>query len=131
MSNPRGMSVTTVALLIVVAVFGFANVTDNLAAIGLAAIPSWVVVGLIYFLPLSLILAEFGSALPDRHGGIYSYMELGLGPTWAFVGTWAYFVANLAFLQSVCSRLVIRLSLSITGRDVFEDTTWLLSLIHI
>ena len=125
----RHLSVTTVALLTVVAVFGFANVTDNLAALGLAAIPSWLAVGVIYFLPLSLILAEFSSALPGKRGGIYSYMELGLGPTAAFVGTWAYFVANLVYLQSVCSRLVIGFSLAIFGRDVFESATWAVPLL--
>jgi amino acid transporter len=131
MDATRRLSVTTIALLVVVAVFGFANVTDNLAAIGLAAIPSWFVVGLIYFLPLSLILAEFSSALPERSGGIYSYMELGLGPTGAFIGTWAYFVANLVYLQMVCSRLVINVSLAATGRDVFEHVTWLVPLLGV
>ncbi|MDA1266051.1 MAG: amino acid permease [Planctomycetota bacterium] len=131
MNEARSLSVTTVALLTVVAVFGFANVPDNLAALGLSAIPSWIVVGLIYFLPLSLILAEFSSALPGKRGGIYSYMELGLGPTWAFVGTWSYFVANLVYLQMVCSRLVINLSLAITGRDVFESVTWAVPLLGV
>ncbi|MCB9891113.1 MAG: amino acid permease [Planctomycetes bacterium] len=125
------MSVSTVALLIVLTVFGFANATDNLAAIGLAAIPSWIVVGVLYFLPLSLMLAEFSSALPDKRGGIYSYMELGLGPTWAFVGTWAYFVSNLVYLQSVLSRLVINISLASTGRDVFAGTTWAVPLLAV
>lgn len=131
MNEPRSLSVTTVALLTVVAVFGFANVPDNLAALGLSAIPSWIAVGVIYFLPLTLILAEFSSALPERRGGIYSYMELGLGPTWAFVGTWAYFVANLVYLQMVCSRLVINLSLATTGRDVFEGVTWAVPLLGV
>lgn len=131
LKEARSLSVTTVALLTVVAVFGFANVPDNLAALGLAAIPSWIAVGLIYFLPMTLILAEFSSALPDRRGGIYSYMELGLGPTWAFVGTWSYFVANLVYLQMVCSRLVINLSLATTGRDVFERVTWAVPLLGV
>ena len=129
MTQSRGMSVSTVALLIVVAVFGFGNVTDNLAAIGLSAIPSWIVVGLIYFLPMSLMLAEFSSALPEKRGGIYSYMELGLGPKWAFVGTWSYFVSNLVYLQMVCSRLVINTSLASMGRDVFENSTWAVPLL--
>jgi amino acid transporter len=125
------MPVTTIALVVLVAVFGIENVTDNLAEIGLAAIPSWIAVGLLYFLPLSLILAEFASALPERRGGIYGYMELGLGPTWAFVGTWSYFVGNLVYLQMVCSRLPIRLSVASTGRDVFEGATAVLPLLGV
>lgn len=119
------MSVITVSMLIVTTTFGPANVTDNLVELKLTAILSWVAVALLYFLPLALILAEFASDTTDS-GGIYSYMERGLGPTWAFVGAWSYFVANLVFLQSVFSKLPIRISLAVTGTDVFTTATALL-----
>jgi len=123
------MSAVTVSMIIVVTTFGIANVIDNLVEVGLAAIPSWFAVGVLYFLPLALILAEFASDDRRSGGGIYGYMERGLGPTWAFVGTWSYFVANLVYLQSVFSRLPIRVSLAVTGRDVFEATTGILPLL--
>jgi amino acid transporter len=50
---------------------------------------------------LALILSEFASDPGNETGGIYSYMSKGLGPTWAFVGTWSYFVSNLIYLQVV------------------------------
>jgi amino acid transporter len=124
-ATSRKMSVTTVSMLIVVTTFGFANVIDNLVAMGLAAIPSWVAVGFLYFLPLALILAEFASDTTGG-GGIYSYMERGLGPTWAFVGTWSYFVSNLVYLQSVFSKLPIRISLAVTSTDIFANAPALL-----
>ena len=129
--RPRKLSVTTVAMIIVVTTFSIANVVDNLAELGLAAIPSWVAVGFVYFLPLALILAEFASDTTGSTGGIYSYMERGLGPTWAFVGTWSYFVANLVYLQSVFSRLPIRLSLAVSGEDVFDSRTILLPVLGV
>src|SRR5688572_6370226 len=119
------MSVMTVSMLIVTTTFGPANVADNLVELKLTAILSWVAVALLYFLPLALILAEFASDTTES-GGIYSYMERGLGPTWAFVGAWSYFVANLVFLQSVFSKLPIRISLAVTGTDVFTTATALL-----
>jgi len=125
------MSVLTVSMLIVVATFGYANVIDNVAALGLAAIPSWFAVGFLYFLPLALILAEFSSDNPHAGGGIYSFMERGLGPTWAFVGTWSYFVANLVYLQASFSRLPIRASLAVSGVDAFEHLTWMLPLLGV
>ena len=127
--NP-GMSVSTLTMIIVVATFGFANVIDNLVEIGLSAIPSWFLVGVLYFLPLALILAEFSSDT-KKAGGIYSYMERGLGEKWAFVGTWSYFVSNLMYLQSSFSRLPVRISLSITGTDVFESTAILLPILGV
>jgi amino acid transporter len=116
-------------MLIVVTTFGFANVIDNLAELGLAAIPSWFAVGILYFVPLALILAEFSSEDTQARGGIYSFMARGLNPTWAFIGTWSYFVANLAYLQSAFSKLPIRASLALVGRDVFESRTWMLPLV--
>lgn len=129
--NPKSnskMSVATVALLILVATFGLSNVVDNLAAMGLSSIPSWFVVGLLYFLPLAMILAEFASDT-KASGGIYSYMERGIGPFWAFVGTWSYFVANIVYLQSAFSKLPTRLSLSLTGVDTFASKAVLIPLL--
>lgn len=124
------MSVVTVSMLIVVTTFGLANVIDNLVELGLAAIPSWILVGFLYFLPLALILAEFASDTTEG-GGIYSYMERGLGPTWAFVGTWSYFVANLVYLQAAFSRLPIRVSLAVSGEDIFETATVVLPMLGV
>jgi amino acid transporter len=126
----KGMSVTTIAMMIVVTTFGLANVVNNLVEIGLASIPSWLLVGVLYFLPLALILAEFASDTRET-GGIYSYMERGLGPNWAFVGTWSYFVSSLVYLQSSFSILPIRLSLSISGADVFQSNALLLPLLGV
>jgi len=127
----RKMSLFTVSMIIVVATFGFQRVIDNVAQLGLAAIPSWFAVGFLYFLPLALILAEFSSDNTNARGGIYSFMERGLGPTWAFVGTWSYFVANLVYLQSVFTRLPISASLAVSGVDVFEKVTWMLPLLGV
>ncbi len=120
------MSLLTVSMIIIVTTFGLANVIDNLVELGLSAIPSWIIVGFLYFLPLALILAEFASDTTQARGGIYSYMERGLGSKWAFVGTWSYFVANLVYLQSAFSKLPIRASLAVSGRDVFENATAIL-----
>jgi amino acid transporter len=129
--SSKKLSVITVSMLIMVTTFGFANVIDNLAELGLAAIPSWFAVGLLYFLPLALILAEFASDNTEARGGIYSFMARGLSPTWAFVGTWSYFVANIVYLQSVFSKLPIRASLAVSGADVFESATWMLPLLGV
>jgi len=121
------MSAVTLAMLIMVTTFGISNVIDNLVHMGLSAIPSWFVVGALYFLPLALILAEFASDT-KKGGGIYSFMERGIGPTWAFVGTWSYFVANLMYLQSSFSRLPVRISLAFTGEDAFHSAAVMLPL---
>jgi amino acid transporter len=120
------MPVSRVAMIIIVTTFGMTNINDNIVEMGLAAIPSWIGVAVLYFMPLALILAEFASDSRGETGGIYSYMRKGLGPTWAFVGAWSYFVSNLVFLQMAFSRLPIRVSLALTGSDAFESSAALL-----
>jgi amino acid transporter len=120
-----GMSAITICMIIFVTTFGLSNVINSLVTIGLSAVPSWTIVGVVYFLPLALILAEFASDT-SRSGGIYSYMERGLGARWAFIGTWTYFVSNMVYLQTSFSTFPIRVSLALTGADVFADlTVWL------
>jgi amino acid transporter len=110
----------TLVLLIFVPTFGFRNITNNGVALGLSSIPSWIIVTLLYFLPLSLIFAEMASANEEKSGGIYDWIEVGLGSNWAFIGSWSYFVANLFYLQYVFTRIPIIASWMIFGENRFE-----------
>ena len=94
-------------MLIFVPTFGFNNITTNGVALGPAAVPSWILVCLFYFLPLTAIIAELASVNQDRSGGIYSWIETSLGHRWAFFGTWSYFISNLFYLQFVFARIPV------------------------
>ena len=115
------LSLMTLVLLIFVPTFGFGNVTNNTVALGPASIISWIIVAALFFLPLSGFIAELASANRDRSGGIYSWIDCGLGRTWAFIGTWSYFIANLFYLQFVFSRLPVIGSWAIFGENRFND----------
>lgn len=112
----------TLILLIFVPTFGFNNITQNAVYLGPAAIPSWFIVSLFYFLPLSIIIAELSSANQDKHGGIYSWINCGLGENWAFIGTWSYYIANLFYLQMIFARIPIMVSWAIFGENRFTDS---------
>ncbi len=121
MSTAKKLSLWTLVMLIFVPTFGFRNVTSNAVALGPAAIPSWLVVAIFFFLPLSFIIAELASANKERGGGIYSWVECSLGEKWAFISTWSYFVANLFYLQYVFARLPVMVSWAIFGQNRFTD----------
>ena len=108
-------------MLIFVPTFGFNNIASNAVELGPAAIPSWILVCLFYFLPLTAIIAELSSANKDKGGGIYSWIACSLGPKWAFFGTWSYFIANLFYLQFVFARIPVMASWAVLGRNVFND----------
>jgi len=109
-------------MLIFVPTFGFNNITTNGVALGPAAVPSWILVCLFYFLPLTAIIAELASVNQDRSGGIYSWIETSLGHRWAFFGTWSYFISNLFYLQFVFARIPVMASWALYGENRFTDT---------
>ncbi|MFL0248450.1 amino acid permease [Candidatus Clostridium stratigraminis] len=108
-------------MLIFVPTFGFGNITTNAVALGPAAIPSWLIVSVLFFLPLSGVIAELASANNEKEGGIYTWIEAGIGPNWAYIGTWSYFIANLFYLQMVFARIPVMVSWAIFGENRFTD----------
>ncbi len=114
-------------MIVFLASYGFSNVTSNLVSIGLAAIPSWAIVALLYFLPLAIMIAELAAVNRDKSAGIYSWIESSLGTKWAFVGIWSYYISNLFYLQMVFGKLPVVASWMIFGKDIFSNQTvsWL------
>ena len=122
MTTTKGaLGLWTVVLLIFVPTFGFRNITNNTVALGAASIPSWLIVALMFFLPLSIIIAELASSSSNKGGGLYSWIESGLGDRWAFIGTWSYFVAGLFYLQTVFSKIPVAISWALFGENRISD----------
>lgn len=132
MSNTKKLGLWTLVMLIFVPTFGFGNITTNAVALGPAAIPSWLAVSVLFFLPLSGIIAELASANSQKGGGLYTWIDCGLGSKWAFIGTWSYFIANLFYLQMVFARIPVMVSWAIFGENRFNDSsTTLLSIMSV
>jgi amino acid transporter len=122
MNNKKKLGLWTLVMLIFVPTFGFGNITSNAVALGPAAIPSWLVVAVLFFLPLSIMIAELASANKDKDGGLYTWISSCIGPFWAFVGTWSYFIANLFYLQMVFARIPVMVSWALFGENRFNDS---------
>ena len=118
----KKLSMWTVVLLTVVPTFGFGNITNNVVALGPASVPSWLIVALLFFLPLSLFIAELASVKDAGSAGIYTWIKMGLGEKWAFIGTWSYFVSTLFYLQMVFAKVPVMISWTILfGENRFTD----------
>ena len=115
------LSLWALVMLIFVPTFGFTNITTNAVALGPAAVLSWIIVCLLYFLPLTAIITELASANQDKKGGIYSWINCSLGSKWAFFGTWSYFVSGLFYFQFVFSRIPVMASWTLFGENRFND----------
>ena len=124
MSKENGtLSMWTVVLLVLIPTFGFGNITNNIVAIGPASVPSWIIVTLCFFLPLSLFIAELATAKDAGSAGMYTWIKVGIGEKWAFLGTWSYFVSTLFYLQMVFARIPVMVSWVIFGENRFSDSS--------
>lgn len=121
MEKTKKLGLWTLVMLIFVPTFGFGNITSNAVALGPAAIPSWLIVAVLFFLPLSIMMAELASANQDKEGGLYTWIDSSIGSTWAFIGTWSYFIANLFYLQMVFARIPVMVSWALFGENRFTD----------
>lgn len=121
MSNSKKIGLWTLVMLIFVPTFGFGNITTNAVALGPAAIPSWLIVSVLFFLPLSGVIAELASANNEKGGGIYTWIDSAIGSKWAYIGTWSYFIANLFYLQMVFAKIPVMVSWAIFGENRFTD----------
>lgn len=83
------------------------------AAIGASSIFWWMFLGVIFFIPFSLISAEMGCAYPDQ-GGIYAWVQRAFGSRWATRMTWSYWVNVAVWFPS----------LSVLFSGIFAQLFW-------
>ncbi len=130
--DEKKIGLWTLVMIVFVATYGFSNVTSNIVYIGLATIPSWVLIAILYFIPLTIMIVELAAANKDKNAGIYSWIECSLGTKWAFMGTWAYYITSIFFLQMIFGKLPVVVSWAIFGEDRFTDeTAWVLPFLGI
>ena len=103
MSSEKRGTIGSFALLgmTVAAVFGIKNIINNNAAIGLAAAPSFFFATLLYFVPYTLVTAEFVGLNKDSESGVYAWVKTSMGGRWAFLTAFSYWFVNLFYFASV------------------------------
>lgn len=77
---------------------------DTLAAgasIGASSIFWWVILGIFFFVPFSLMTAELGCTYPDQ-GGVYAWVSRAFGERWGARITWSYWVNIAVWFPSLC-----------------------------
>lgn len=70
------------------------------AAVGVSSLFWWAFLGVVFFIPFSMISAELGCAFPDQ-GGIYAWVDRAYGKVWAARITWSYWVNIAVWLPAI------------------------------
>lgn len=109
-------------MMIFSSIFGFANMPVAFLQMGYASIPWFIFAALLFFLPVSMMIAEYGAAFKDDHGGMYTWLKESIGEKWAFIGTFIWLSSWIVWLLSISSKVFIPFSALIFGKDMTQ--TW-------
>ena len=118
----KKLGLMSLILMIFTSVYGFNNIPRSYYLMGYAAIPWFVVAGILFFIPFAFMVAEFGSAFRHETGGMYSWMCKSVGPKYAFVGTFMWYTSYVLWMVNVSSGIWVPISNVIFGED--NTSTW-------
>ncbi|MGL6131455.1 MAG: amino acid permease [Fusobacteriaceae bacterium] len=121
--NNKKISTLALVMIIFIGVFGFGNIANNYKSIGLKSVTVFMLGSVLFFLPMSLIMAEFGAYAKDRTAGIYAWIDIGLGSKIAYIAIWSYFIANIFYLPTLATRVPTYLSFVLQGDSNIENIT--------
>lgn len=115
--NNKQLTLFTVMLMIITSVFAFDNSSIAYYTMGYAGIIWYVLAALFFFIPSSLMFAEFGSSMPKEAGGVFSWIANSVDIKWAFIGCFVWLANWVILIVSTTSKLWIMLSTTIYGYD--------------
>lgn len=127
MSAEKRATIGQVALLgmTVSAVFGIKNVINNNVAIGLSAAPAFFIATILYFVPFTLVIAEFVSLNKDSESGVYQWVKTSMGGSWAFLTAFCYWFVNLFYFASILPNIIIYASFLFFGENRQMSQFWI------
>lgn len=100
-TKKRELNVFLLAMINVAAICNLKNFPVT-AEYGFSIIFYYAIIGIIFFVPVSLISAELATAWPER-GGVYVWVKKALGPKWGFLAIWLQWSNNLFWYPSILS----------------------------
>ncbi len=118
----KKLGLMSLILMIFTSVYGFNNIPRSYYLMGYAAIPWFVIAGILFFIPFAFMVAEFGSAFRNESGGMYSWMCKSVGPKYAFIGTFMWYTSYVLWMVNVSSGIWVPVSNVIFGEDT--TSTW-------
>ena len=122
MKEEKKLGLMSLILMIFTSVYGFNNIPRSYYLMGYAAIPWFVIAGILFFIPFAFMVAEFGSAFRNETGGMYSWMCKSVGPKYAFIGTFMWYTSYVLWMVNVSSGIWVPVSNVIFGKDT--TATW-------
>ncbi|QBO37021.1 glutamate/gamma-aminobutyrate family transporter YjeM [Periweissella cryptocerci] len=120
--DKKKIGLLALTMMMFTTIFGFANGPVAFLQMGFASIIWYIIGALLYFLPTSMMYAEFGATYKESKGGLYSWMEHALGVRMAFIATFIGLASWIVWMIGVAAKVWIPLSTLVFGHDTTQ--TW-------
>lgn len=117
MTKTKTVSFIAVMLMIFTSAFAFDNTSIAYYTMGFSGIIWYVLAAALFFIPSSLMFAEYGATLHADEGGVYAWLKNGIGAKWAFIGGFVWLASWVILIVSTVSKIWIMLATTLTGRD--------------
>ncbi len=121
-NNTKKITTGALVLMIFTTIFGFANTPVAFMQMGYGAILWYILGAFLYFLPSSMMYAEYGSALKESKGGIYSWLDASISEKWSFIATFIWLSAWVIWQVMISQKICVTVSTIIFGHDTTD--TW-------
>ncbi|MBC8743495.1 glutamate/gamma-aminobutyrate family transporter YjeM [Lactobacillus sp. Marseille-P7033] len=118
----KGIGLTSLVLMIFSSIYGFSNSLNAYFQMGYASIIWYVIAALLFFVPSSIMFAEYGATFKAARGGIFSWLRGSIGEKPAFIGSFIWLAAWVVWLVSSTQFFLVSVSTMISGTD--ETQSW-------
>lgn len=118
----KQLTLWTVMLMIFTSTFTFDNTSIAYYTMGYAGIIWYILAALLFFIPSSLMFAEYGSSLRNEPGGVFAWLANSFSIKWAFIGSFVWLASWVILIVSTVSKIWIMLSTTISGAD--RTSSW-------
>jgi amino acid transporter len=116
----KKLGVLGLSILSINTILGLKNIPFA-STIGPSAIIFWVIAGLLYFIPISLMVAELSTAYPDQ-GGVSAWVERAFGKRASFLSSWFYWVANFTYYPSLLLGVTVNVAYALNRPQLIHNT---------
>ncbi len=121
MSKQKKLSLAAFVLMILTSVFGVTNIGIGFYRMGYAAIPMFVLGGVLFFIPFLFMMIELGTGFRNSEGGIYSWMKETVSSKFAFYGIFMWYSSYIIWMFGKALNIWTPLSVALVGKDVTAE----------
>ncbi|CAM3024130.1 amino acid permease [Paenibacillus sediminis] len=127
-TEKKKLGVLGLSIISINTILGLKNIPFA-ATVGPSAIVFWIVAAFLFFIPISLIVAELSTTYPEQ-GGISAWVNRAFGKKASFLTTWFYWVANFTYYPSLLLGITINIAYAINQQQLIHNT-WLTTIISL